>query len=123
MLIPSFIKLSSIGKQSSNPVFIIQTYSFFHLAMMLKYYSHMTLVIYIFQLSNLFCSDQNSCFETAYVNTYIQEVWLNHAIRSAIAITKLLLWGDILKKKKNNKRNALFYSISLEFFLLAFWFR
>ena len=32
----------------------------------------------------------------------LEEVWPDHAIRSAIAITKLPLGHDILTKKKNN---------------------
>ena len=35
----------------------------------------------------------------------LEETWLDHAIRSSVAITKLLLGCDIRKKKKNNNNN------------------
>ena len=37
----------------------------------------------------------------------LEETWLDHAIRSSVAITKLPLGRDILKKKKKKKNNII----------------
>ena len=51
-----------------------------------------------------------------------EETWPNHAIRSSVAITKLPLGSDILRKKNNKKEKCDFLKIFfLWIFKKTFW--